>query len=191
MIKYKIVSARDYKEASRGYTCGSSSSSVHANRTTPGLTKQQKLSTWPFTISSSPTTPFHSQMIFSRPRYSFRVSSIPCLPSWGFLDSCSRHCSVTMSVLQRRSGAIKKLNWTKLSKLNLRAFLPLKYQLFCYLKKLNLSDVGCFTASQELASSLAPKVKTNVSLALRYILKELICLDQRPSAYPGMPSGHP
>jgi hypothetical protein len=38
-------------------TWGSSLSSVQASSTTPGRTKQQKLSTWPFTTASSPTMP--------------------------------------------------------------------------------------------------------------------------------------
>jgi hypothetical protein len=45
--------------ADRPY-CGSSSSSVHERRTTPGLTKQHRLSTWPL-VSSSPGEPNEQQ----------------------------------------------------------------------------------------------------------------------------------
>ena len=81
-------------------TCGSSLSSVHANSTTPGRTKQQKLSTWPLTTPSSPMIPRQNQMIFSSPRYSFSTFSTPSLPKCGFRDAWSRHSSVHISVLQ-------------------------------------------------------------------------------------------
>ena len=80
--------------------CGSSLSSVHARSTTPGRTKQQKLSTWPFTTPSSPMIPRQNQMIFSSPRYSFSTFSMPAFPRCGFRDACRRHSSVHINVLQ-------------------------------------------------------------------------------------------
>ena len=94
-------------------TCGSFSSSVHDKATTPGLTKQARLSTWPLVMASSPAMPFHSQMIFFKPRYSFRAASIPFRPKAGFLLGWSRHSSVQIRVLHSKDedeGVGKKLN---------------------------------------------------------------------------------
>lgn len=81
-------------------TCGSLTSSVQERATTPGRTKHARLSTCPLVIASSPAMPFHSQMIFFSPRYSFRFASMPSRPRLGFLLGCSRHSSVQIRVLQ-------------------------------------------------------------------------------------------
>ena len=81
-------------------TCGSSSLSVQEMATTPGRTKVAMLSTWPFTTLSSPHMPRHSQIIFSRPRYSFSSFSMPSRPRSGLRDGCSRHSSVAIRVLR-------------------------------------------------------------------------------------------